>query len=189
MNTVDSVFTTGDPAKEVGEDGTETWQDTESKGRYWLILTRQSGNLEFYTLPDCQLRFKDKNFASAPRVIESGRFEGAEGRRGDVPLVQEINMFLLGPSSIPHLVVIIADQMIIYKYRSCQIRYSSEQPVLSGRFIKQTSKSRLIRHLSTNPDEKQKQRNNKGKQPFLSARLLAVNRYVYTLKSVYIDLG
>ena len=166
MNTVDSVFTTGDPAKEVGEDGTETWQDTESKGRYWLILTRQSGNLEFYTLPDCQLRFKDKNFASAPRVIESGRFEGAEGRRGDVPLVQEINMFLLGPSSIPHLVVIIADQMIIYKYRSCQIRYSSEQPVLSGRFIKQTSKSRLIRHLSTNPDEKQKQRNNKGKQPF-----------------------
>lgn len=73
-----------------------------------MIITRQSGNLEFYTLPDCELRFKDKNFASAPRCLESGRFEGAEGRRGDVPVVQEINMFFLGPSNIPHFVVIIA---------------------------------------------------------------------------------
>ena len=137
-------------------------QDHDAENRYWLILTRQSGNLEFYTLPDCELRFKDKNFASAPRVIESGRFEGAEGRRGDVPHVQEINMMLLGPSNIPHLVAIIADQMLIYKYRACQIRYATEQPVLSGRLIKQTSKSVLLRQLSTNQEEKQKQRNNKG---------------------------
>lgn len=82
LNTVDSVFTDADK----DQNKTESWVDSDAKGRYWLILTRQSGNLEFYTLPDCELRFKDKNFASAPRVIESGRFEGAEGRRGDVPL-------------------------------------------------------------------------------------------------------
>ena len=70
-------------------------------------------------------------------------------------------MFQLGPSSIPHLVVIVADQMLIYKYRHCQIRYPTEQPVLSGRFLKQTSKSTLLRQLNSQPDEKTKQRNNK----------------------------
>jgi hypothetical protein len=113
-------------------------------------------------MPDCQLRFKDKNFASAPKVIESGRFEGAEGRRGDVPLVQELNILPLGPSKQLHLVIVIADNLTIYKYRSCPIRYSTEIPVLSGRFIKILGKTALLRPLDRKPaDEKHKQRNNK----------------------------
>ena len=77
-------------------------------------------------------------------------------------MVAEINMFQLGPSNVPHLVVIVADQMLIYKYRHCQIRYPTEQPVLSGRFLKQTSKSTLLRQLNSQNEEKAKQRNNKN---------------------------
>ena len=77
---------------------TDEWHDEKSDDRVWLIITRQCGYIEFYTLPDCELRFKDRNFSNAPRLIEQSRFEGSAGdRRQDVPVIQEINLFPLGP--------------------------------------------------------------------------------------------
>ena len=60
------------------------------------------------------------------------------------------------------MAVLIADQFLVYKYRSSDIRYSSELPVLSGRFIKLNEASRLLRPIGMHHEEKQKQRNNKG---------------------------
>lgn len=159
MATVDSVFTKDDVETKDGD----VYVDNSGAGRQWLILTRAGGNLEMYTMPDCTLRFKDRNFANAPRVLETGRFEGAEGRRVDVMDVQEMNLFKIGPSGIPHLVVIIGDQMMIYRFRSTPIRFQTEHPVLSGRFIKLQNKTRLVRPIPGVGDDhtKTKHRNNK----------------------------
>ena len=85
------------------------------------------------SIPDCELRFKDRNFSNAPRLIEQSRFEGSAtsgDRRQDVPIIQEINLFALGPRRLPHLVALIADQLIIYKYRPYKIKYEAKTPVL-----------------------------------------------------------
>ena len=112
------------------------WVDAEPTGRVWLIITRQCGYIEFYTLPDCELRFKDRNFSNAPRLIEQSRFEGSFGdRRQDVPVIQEVNLFPLGPRGIPHLVALIADQLIIYKYRPYKIKYEAKTPLLGKYFF------------------------------------------------------
>merc|ERR1712210_186121 len=98
------------------------------KNRHWLFLTRANGSLEIYSLPDCSLRFGDRNFANAPRILETSRFEGSEGRRVDVLDVQEMNVFKMGPSSLPFIVVMIGDQLMIYRFRATQIRFQTESP-------------------------------------------------------------
>ena len=81
----------------------EEYVDEDAKDRHWLFLTRANGSLEIYSLPDCLLRFGDRNFANAPRILETSRFEGSEGRRVDVLDVQEMNVFKMGPSSLPYI--------------------------------------------------------------------------------------
>ncbi len=81
----------------------EEFIDEDAKDRHWLFLTRANGSLEIYSLPDCLLRFGDRNFANAPRILETSRFEGSEGRRVDVLDVQEMNVFNMGPSSLPYI--------------------------------------------------------------------------------------
>ena len=81
----------------------EEFIDGDAKGRHWLFLTRANGNLEIYSLPDCILRFGDRNFANAPKIIETSRFEGSDGRRLDVMDVQEMNVFKMGPCGLPYI--------------------------------------------------------------------------------------
>ena len=158
METQDSVFDGPDMTNATNDN--ELYKDTEADSRSWMAITRQSGNIEFYTLPDCELRFKDRNFANAPRLVESSRFEGGESRRGDVPIIHEINLFHLGPREIPHLVAIISDQLLIYQYRPCKIKYETKKPMLGGRFIKQRP-TELLRTLPGTQEEGKKSKNNK----------------------------
>lgn len=158
VETQDSVFDGPDMTNATNDH--ELYKDTEADSRSWMAITRQSGNIEFYTLPDCELRFKDRNFANAPRLVESSRFEGGESRRGDVPVIQEINLFHLGPREIPHLVAIISDQLLIYQYRPCKIKYETKKPMLGGRFIKQRP-TELLRTLPGTQEEGKKSKNNK----------------------------
>jgi len=158
VETQDSVFDGPDMTNATNDN--ELYKDTEADSRSWMAITRQSGNIEFYTLPDCELRFKDRNFANAPRLVESSRFEGGESRRGDVPIIQEINLFHLGPREIPHLVAIISDQLLIYQYRPCKIKYETKKPMLGGRFIKQRP-TELLRTLPGTQEEGKKSKNNK----------------------------
>jgi len=41
----------------------------EVKPTYWLLMARENGTLEIYSLPDCNLCFLSKNVTGGPRVL------------------------------------------------------------------------------------------------------------------------
>jgi hypothetical protein len=62
----------------------------------------------------------------------------------------------------------IGDQLMIYRFRATLIRFQTESPVLSGRFIKLQDKTKLLRRIPGVHDEssKAKNRNNKIMRQF-----------------------
>ena len=53
----------------------------ESKVTNWVVICREKGNLEIYSVPDFRLVFVCQNFSNAPKLlIDSGNLNSQNGR-------------------------------------------------------------------------------------------------------------
>lgn len=95
----------------------------ENMETYWCALCRQNGALEIYTLPDFQVVFFVRNFASAPKVlIDSGTLPAntpagvvGEGNLGGYE-VKELLFTTLDLEGLqPYLIALIEDDLLVYK--------------------------------------------------------------------------
>nr|XP_029135227.1 cleavage and polyadenylation specificity factor subunit 1 isoform X2 [Labrus bergylta] len=93
---------------------------------HWCMITRESGVMEIYQLPDWRLVFLVKNFPVGQRVlVDSSAGQSAtqgEGkkeevtRQGDLPLVREVALVSLGNNqSRPYLLVHVENELLIYE--------------------------------------------------------------------------
>ncbi|XP_060914847.1 cleavage and polyadenylation specificity factor subunit 1 isoform X2 [Labrus mixtus] len=93
---------------------------------HWCMITRESGVMEIYQLPDWRLVFLVKNFPVGQRVlVDSSAGQSAtqgEGkkeevtRQGDLPLVREVSLVSLGNNqSRPYLLVHVENELLIYE--------------------------------------------------------------------------
>ncbi|PSN32102.1 Cleavage and polyadenylation specificity factor subunit 1 [Blattella germanica] len=95
----------------------------EVKPTYWLLLTRDNGSLEIYTLPDFKLSFLVKNFGQGLRVLidSLGTIPMPVATDNAPPLaydcqVREILMVALGHhGSRPLLLVRLDDELLLYQ--------------------------------------------------------------------------
>lgn len=102
------------------------WQNymQEVKPTYWILLTRDNGNLEIYTLPDFKLSYLVRNFGQGLRVLVDslGAIPTPVGVAENTPpiaydsQVREILMVALGHhGSRPLLVVRLDDELLLYQ--------------------------------------------------------------------------
>lgn len=102
------------------------WQKymQEVKPTYWILLTRDNGNLEIYTLPDFKLSCLVRNFGQGLRVLVDslGAIPTPVGVSDNTPpiaydnQVREILMVALGHhGSRPLLVVRLDDELLLYQ--------------------------------------------------------------------------
>ena len=96
----------------------------EVKPTYWILLTRDNGNLEIYTLPDFKLSCLVRNFGQGLRVLVDslGAIPTPVGVSENTPpiaydnQVREILMVALGHhGSRPLLVVRLDDELLLYQ--------------------------------------------------------------------------
>jgi cleavage and polyadenylation specificity factor subunit 1 len=96
----------------------------EVKPTYWILLTRDNGNLEIYTLPDFRLSYLVRNFGQGLRVLidSLGAIPMPVGVSENTPpiaydsQVREILMVALGHhGSRPLLVVRLDDELLLYQ--------------------------------------------------------------------------
>jgi cleavage and polyadenylation specificity factor subunit 1 len=96
----------------------------EVKPTYWILLTRDNGNLEIYTLPDFRLSYLVRNFGQGLRVLVDslGAIPTSVGISENTPpiaydsQVREILMVALGHhGSRPLLVVRLDDELLLYQ--------------------------------------------------------------------------
>ncbi|XP_029135227.2 cleavage and polyadenylation specificity factor subunit 1 isoform X2 [Labrus bergylta] len=93
---------------------------------HWCMITRESGVMEIYQLPDWRLVFLVKNFPVGQRVLvdSSAGQSATQGeakkeevtRQGDLPLVREVALVSLGNNqSRPYLLVHVENELLIYE--------------------------------------------------------------------------
>ncbi|KAF4518485.1 hypothetical protein B566_EDAN006490 [Ephemera danica] len=62
---------TQEPTQDKANNSVPWWQRylVVVKPTYWLLLARENGTMEIYSLPECRLNFLVRNVASGPRVL------------------------------------------------------------------------------------------------------------------------
>ncbi|KAK3787111.1 hypothetical protein RRG08_030274 [Elysia crispata] len=97
----------------------------EIKMTSWLLISRENGALEIYTLPECKLVYTVKSFPLGQRtLVDSGpQFDPLKSSTsdkqqnlGEMPAVKEIQMFGLGHNrSRPYLMARVDEDLLIYE--------------------------------------------------------------------------
>ncbi|XP_011607499.1 cleavage and polyadenylation specificity factor subunit 1 [Takifugu rubripes] len=110
---------------------------SKAEPSHWCLITRDSGVMEIYQLPDWRLVFLVKNFPVGQRVLvdsssgqsaTQGEKEGKKEevtRQGEIPLVKEVTLVSLGYNhSRPYLLVHVDQELLIYE----AFPYDQQQP-------------------------------------------------------------
>nr|KAI8762317.1 cleavage and polyadenylation specificity factor subunit 1 [Biomphalaria glabrata] len=99
----------------------------EIKVTSWLLISRENGQLEFYSIPEFKLVYTIKSFPLGQRtLVDSGpQFDTSKpgtlpekqpSTAGEMPLVKEIQMFGLGHNkSRPYLMARVDEDLLIYE--------------------------------------------------------------------------
>lgn len=100
----------------------------EIKMTSWLLISRENGALEIYSLPECKLVYSVKSFPLGQRtLVDSGpQFDPLKSsvgstsdkqqNLGEMPTVKEIQMFGLGHNrSRPYLMARVDEDLLIYE--------------------------------------------------------------------------
>ncbi|CAG05995.1 unnamed protein product [Tetraodon nigroviridis] len=120
------------PGPSVSEGG-----PSKAEPSHWCLVTRESGVMEIYQLPDWRLVFLVKNFPVGQRVLvdsssgqsaTQGDKEGKKEemtRQGEIPLVKEVTLVSLGYNhSRPYLLVHVEQELLVYE----AFPYDQQQP-------------------------------------------------------------
>ncbi|XP_059156082.1 cleavage and polyadenylation specificity factor subunit 1-like isoform X2 [Physella acuta] len=122
-----TVLTT--PEKKEEPDTSETYvkpSRKEIKISCWLLVSRENGSLEIYSLPECKLVYTVKSFPLGQRtLVDSGpSFDPTKSvstsdkqqNAGEMPTVKEIQLFGLGHNkSRPYLFARVDEDLLIYE--------------------------------------------------------------------------
>jgi cleavage and polyadenylation specificity factor subunit 1 len=112
-----------DPEPDTTKNTAPWWQRymLTIKPTYWLLLARENGTLEIYSLPECRLNFLVRNVATGPRVLADNLdivpvLSNPTASEMPVSQIQELIMAPLGHlGNRPLLLIRLEDEILIYQ--------------------------------------------------------------------------
>ncbi|XP_029637941.1 cleavage and polyadenylation specificity factor subunit 1 [Octopus sinensis] len=111
----------------------DIYQKKEIKASYWVVICRENGVLEIYTLPDFRMTYYVKNFPMGQKVLvdsvqmtelsvrpsmsnTSSSSDRQEKVIGDMPVIKELLLVGLGcRNSRPHLLARVDEDLLLYE--------------------------------------------------------------------------
>ncbi|XP_065344117.1 cleavage and polyadenylation specificity factor subunit 1 [Cloeon dipterum] len=114
-----------EPEQDAPKKNTLWWQKylSETKASFWLLMTRENGTLEIYSLPDCKLCFLSKHVSSGPKVLVDNlevvpvaSNSSSASSEAPTPIVRELLVAPLGHlGSRPLLMIRLDEELLLYQ--------------------------------------------------------------------------